>query len=238
MPDEVDPPVIRPLLKLDEDEVRRLQTLGDETGMGFYIAAADDGRHYAVLSDGVALPLQADLTYFDLPTLAAGIPMPRTTRPGAPSLNTVFATRAAASTALLALGIASHYAGSAGAFPLIATATLLIDTDFYRYLTSSVDPRYTPGALGGQSGHLSARTYLTTELDSTYANSGFSAVGRFALPIPLPAQHVLRYRLPAGTTVEIGTVSPLFGQAGGGVEIRLLTSQAVTMVRTSPLPAF
>lgn len=49
--------------------------------------------------------------------------------------------------------------------------------------------------------------------------SGFAAVGRYALPDLPPA--CTRYELhpPSGTQVDCGASVPLFGQAGGGVEV-------------------
>jgi hypothetical protein len=70
-------------------------------------------------------------------------------------------------------------------------------------------------------GNLTAGTYLTSRVDTLHADSGFGVVGRYALPIPLPTSHQVSYDLPAGTLIEVGTVSPNFGQSGGGVEIRL-----------------
>ena len=64
-------------------------------------------------------------------------------------------------------------------------------------------------------------TYVTTATDATVVPSGLAAVGRYALPNPAPA--VYRYTLtpPPGVSIRCGTCQPLFGQAGGGVEIAL-----------------
>lgn len=68
---------------------------------------------------------------------------------------------------------------------------------------------------------LSKGTYLTTALDKIYANTGFAVVGRYALPVPLPATYCIQYEVPKGTQLKAGTVAPNFGQAGGGVEVLL-----------------
>jgi hypothetical protein len=50
--------------------------------------------------------------------------------------------------------------------------------------------------------------------------SGFSAVGRFALPSLLPAIWRREIVPPLGTTYLCGAVVPMYGQAGGGVEVK------------------
>jgi Tuberculosis necrotizing toxin len=142
--------------------------------------------------------------------------------------------------ALAKLSVASispKYTGAAGAIPLIGSDTLKKDTVFYRFLSSSSDPRYATDALTGTN-QLSAGTYLTTRRDQRYANTGFATVGRFALPIPRPASYVHRYELPAGTTIDVGTVAPMFGQAGGGVEVHLPTTQSATLLGSSQVPDY
>jgi hypothetical protein len=61
------------------------------------------------------------------------------------------------------------------------------------------------------------------------------AVGRYALPLPIPALHVVEYRLPAGTVIRAGTAAPSFGQAGGGVEVCLTAVTAATVGATTML---
>lgn len=81
-------------------------------------------------------------------------------------------------------------------------------------VTQASDP-----AFDGQT--LCAGTYLTTLLDHSLTNTGFGAVGRYALPIPAPATHLYQYELPRGTSLGVGTVAPMFGQSGGGVEAKI-----------------
>ena len=68
------------------------------------------------------------------------------------------------------------------------------------------------------TGTVVAGTYCSPFRDGQKITSGFEAVGRFALPVPLPYKHMVLLVPPAGTQVQIGTVVPNFGQAGGGVE--------------------
>ena len=64
-------------------------------------------------------------------------------------------------------------------------------------------------------------SYVTSERDANFSPSGFAAVGRYALPNILPAIFRFDIMVPKGTPGLVGTVSPAFGQAGGGVEIEL-----------------
>ena len=64
-------------------------------------------------------------------------------------------------------------------------------------------------------------TYATTASDTPLVPSGLAAVGRYALPNPAPAVYSYTLVPPTGTAILCGTCAPLFGQAGGGVEIRI-----------------
>lgn len=68
------------------------------------------------------------------------------------------------------------------------------------------------------TGEVIPDTFCAPFRDGQKITSGFEAVGRFALPVPLPYRYVVLLVPPNGTSVEIGTVTPNFGQAGGGVE--------------------
>jgi hypothetical protein len=210
---------------IEPDQLLTLHSGKDnlETGMNFqFIIEAQ--RILAVLEDGSALPFYDDSSHYDIGDLVAGTSIP-TARSVVtlPTTPTSFPTRLAALTALRAAAISPLYTGSAGAIPLVFSTTLADDTIFYRCLSSPNDPRYI-------SGSLAAGTYLTTALDRDYANSGFATVGRYALPIPLPASYVLQYELPKNTKIKVGTVAPMFGQAGGGVEVQLLKATLVPNV--------
>jgi hypothetical protein len=90
---------------------------------------------------------------------------------------------------------------------------------FIRYSHLPVDPRVCPLSGAGPAGtSVRAGTYTTPWRDGVTVNSGFSAVGRYALPVPLPSSYARVLVPPDSTPVRIGTAVPLFGQAGGGVE--------------------
>ena len=62
-------------------------------------------------------------------------------------------------------------------------------------------------------------TYATTANDSRLVTSGLGAVGRYALPNPMPARYAYVLQPPSGQEIRCGNSAPNFGQAGGGVEI-------------------
>jgi hypothetical protein len=196
--------------------------------MNFHVIQSPSG-FLAAYQDGPALPLYTDPQFYCVDDLLAGTPVP-TLRVTAPriAIQQIFPNRLTAVVALLAATISPAYTGTAGAFPLIATYTLPVNTIFRRYLAALPDRRFV-------SGQLTAGTYLTSQLDAAHADSAFGAVGRYALPIPLPVNQVVQYELPAGTTIEVGTVAPNFGQAGGGVEIHLPNPTPATQVGTPPI---
>lgn len=220
----------KPLMEVTSIQLSNLHEQYSETGMDFQIADTPSGL-VVILEDGAALPCYPDQTYYDLADLLAGRAIPDQRRAEKLTVSRVFRNTARALNALRKLKISSRYTGSAGAFPLVAYDTLKADTVLYRCLSSTKDHRYA----GGQ---LRARTYLTTSLDQSYANSGFAVVGRYALPIPLPTSNVIKYELKKGTHINVGTVAPLFGQAGGGVEILLPVATAAIQVGTFPLPDY
>ena len=69
------------------------------------------------------------------------------------------------------------------------------------------------------NGSVRSGTYATTATDRPHAPSGLAAVGRHALPNPAPASYTYTISPPPGTSISCGTVTPGFGQAGGGVEV-------------------
>lgn len=218
------------IMVVHEEQFRNLQEQS-ETGMGFQIFDTPPGL-VAVLANGIGMPYYSDPDFYNVDDLLEGMPI----QEQPPEIVTLeepraFADRASALTALRAINISSQYTGTAGAFQLIAYTQLPTDTVFYRYLSTSTDPRYVGGSL-------KARTYLTAQLDTNYANSGFATVGRYALPIPLPSRYVIQYELQQGTTLDIGTVAPAFGQAGGGVEVRLRTDRPARQLGWFQIPEY
>jgi hypothetical protein len=83
---------------------------------------------------------------------------------------------------------------------------------YYRFLASPRDRRV------NRKGDFAPGTYATTFADSHFVPSGFAAVGRYALPNPASARFLFQI-----TTYDkpsfMGTATPNFGQAGGGVEV-------------------
>lgn len=193
-----------------------------ETGMAFQIARARLPHWRAlglvlVLSDGRILPYQNFEE--DYATVSDWLSRDIDTAGEAQFLNnletqSVFSDRAAALAALSRVELPPGYLPTPGAIPLIGIMTATSSFTMYRYCWTAFDP-----AFDGKT--LSPGAYLTSNLDHLLANTGFGAVGRYALPIPAPATHVFQYQLPVGTVMRVGTVSPMFGQAGGGVEARL-----------------
>jgi hypothetical protein len=86
---------------------------------------------------------------------------------------------------------------------------------FVRFSAFRADRRIGPG------NSLRPGTYATSATDARLALTGYGNVGRYALPNLLPAVYRFDITVPSGTSGLVGTVSPAFGQAGGGVEVEL-----------------
>lgn len=86
-------------------------------------------------------------------------------------------------------------------------------TEFYRYCAFPEDPRIR------DDGSVVKGTYATTETEKSMVPNGLAAVGRFSLPIRMPAKFVVSIVAPAGTPIRYRTVAPNFGLCGGGVEV-------------------
>lgn len=224
---------MRALLVMEDEQLKELSDKYSETGMGFYVCELDDGNFISVLNDGTVLPLRYEIIgFYGLENLLKGEEIPRNRQTKSlPKILRAFADTSSAFIALQAVQISQQYTGNAGAIPLIVSHTLPVDTVFYRCCRSNKDPNR-------KKDKLKIGTYLTTQLDYPYANTGFASVGRYALPIPLPACYVFQYELPAGITIRAGTVAPAFGQAGGGVEICLTNDEKVKFMGVLVLPIY
>jgi hypothetical protein len=67
----------------------------------------------------------------------------------------------------------------------------------------------------------------------------FAVVGRYALPNLLPATYRFDIAVAMGVPGLVGTVSPAFGQAGGGVEVELTVgAPAGSLTRRSTIPEY
>jgi len=110
---------------------------------------------------------------------------------------------------------AGSAAGVSTALPssLVKHVSLAANRMFHRFSAFNPDRRVDP-----VTGSFLSGTYAAPESEVPFVPTGFVAVGRFALPVNLPASYHYEIEAPAGTSVDFGTVAPAFGQAGGGVE--------------------
>jgi hypothetical protein len=220
------------LIQLDEASRRRLSEI-PETGMGYFIVRGSLGHRereqiHIIGGDFIVVPLSHP-EYFSLADLLEGQPMPEEIG----DVQSMGEMRPASLTdedVSLPPGYFPDR-GPWGAFELIGTSTLKNDINFYRFTGAPNDPRYVGGSLRQD-------TYLTTTNDQGYANTGFAAVGRYALPLPVPAYQVHIYTLHKGTTLWVGTAVPKYGQAGGGVEVKLPADTPATHLRTEKRDIF
>jgi hypothetical protein len=207
----------KPLLQLNANQISELGKQ-PEAGMGFQIGTGKlsgetEERLLVISGDNYVVP-ETHPTYFSLSDLVEGEPFPDlSTQEVQVTFSNLMLSRPRSGFVSLPPG----YAPKAGAVALLGSVTLRSSAIFYRFVGSAKDPRLTGATL-------SPNTYLTPHSDIAYANTGFAAVGRYALPLPVPASYRFQYQLLAGTQLQVGTVLPSFGQAGGGVEVRLAVS--------------
>jgi hypothetical protein len=112
---------------------------------------------------------------------------------------------------------------------LVKRVTLSASRVFHRFSAFNPDRRVNP-----VTGSFLAGTYAAPQSEVAFVPTGFVGVGRFALPNNLPASHHYEIDAPFGTVVDFGTVTPAFGQAGGGVEAYF--QNAVTNAKVPPAP--
>lgn len=112
---------------------------------------------------------------------------------------------------------------------LVKTAVLSDPRLFHRFSSFNPDRRVHP-----VTGDFLPGTYASPDSELPFLPTGFAAVGRLALPNNLPASHHYTLRAPAGTSVWFGTVTPAFGQAGGGVEALFSTAVKNQPPRIAP----
>jgi hypothetical protein len=105
--------------------------------------------------------------------------------------------------------------------------------DFVRFTSFRRDRRLLP------DGSLRPGTYVTSANDGNHVPSGFAAVGRYALPNPVPAINRFHIAITGSVSGQMGTVSPAFGQAGGGVEIEFVGGAPPrSLTRRSMIPEY
>jgi hypothetical protein len=66
-------------------------------------------------------------------------------------------------------------------------------------------------------------TYAAPASEVPFAPTGFAAVARFALPNLMPACYRYELQPAPHTDIECGASVPLYGQSGGGVEVKFVT---------------
>jgi hypothetical protein len=90
-----------------------------------------------------------------------------------------------------------------------------------------------------RTGEILAGTYGFPESELDFVPTGFAAVGRYALPDLPPACRRFEIRPPAAYTLKCGAAVPLYGQAGGGVEVmfpKKFTNSVVPIPHPTVLP--
>lgn len=212
-------------LKCSPDEdLTRIHDDHTETGMGFMIVESPIGIEI-VLSESCIIPCyQTEPDVYNIFDYLKGLPLPTKTRSMPTLANNSFQSRQSAIVALNKAVITPNWTGVPGPHPLIGRVTLPANTQVYRNLSSSKDFRY-------DGTKLRSGTYVTTSKDIVHANTGFAIVGRYSLPLAIPASYFSVYELVYDADIEVGTVEPLFGQSGGGVEIRFVDDTPVNKIK-------
>jgi hypothetical protein len=82
-------------------------------------------------------------------------------------------------------------------------------------------------------------TYAAPASEVPFAPTGFAAVARFALPNLMPACYRYELQPDANTDIECGASVPLYGQSGGGVEVKFVkqTNNRCAIANPVVLPA-
>lgn len=206
---------------LGDEQVGELLAL-PETGMGFQLVEATfggDSKQLLVFNAYLAIDLSSlglDFTVDPsvlqrneariVETLKSSVTTTYFAAPGPHSFH-LLAARVAAAPSAPTSALAARPSS------LVKHVTLAASRVFYRFSAFHPDRRVDPA-----TGDFVSGTYATPESELPFAPTGFAAVGRFALPNNVPASQRYAVRAPAGTMVSFGTVTPAFGQAGGGVE--------------------
>jgi hypothetical protein len=115
-------------------------------------------------------------------------------------------------------------------------ATTLPETVIYRWESYPTSRRINRTA---NPPTIAQDTYAAPASEVPFAPTGFGAVARFALPTLLPACYRYELQPVAGTPIECGASVPLYGQSGGGVEVKFtaLTTNRCAIADPVILPA-
>lgn len=185
------------------EELRTYLLGRPESGMGFQFVRDDDGHRHLILNAEIALTfVHQDAFEVEIAWLQE---------------NGGIAADGAEDDWLALLGRLEAFSMSNcrveghGSYPSNTTEGEVL----VRYSAFSNDRRI------GQDGSVRAGTYCTTKTDTAVVPSALAAVGRYALPNPNPAVHRFDLKPAGGSRVYCGTSAPNFGQAGGGVEVRI-----------------
>lgn len=96
-------------------------------------------------------------------------------------------------------------------------AKTLADTVIYRWEAYPTSRRINIAAKT-----IAKDTYAAPASEVPFAPTGFAAVARFALPNLMPACYHYELQPDANTDIECGASVPLYGQSGGGVEVKFV----------------
>ena len=227
---------------LNEDAIRSLADL-PETGMGFQLVEAvvlGMTKPLLVLNAEHAIDIaEIGLEFGDDPSVILRNGLRIIDTMNGRIVQTMFAAPQPHSFKLLGSRISVPQIANpaAGGVLMVALPSSLVkhvslpaSRVFHRFSAFNPDRRVDP-----TSGSLLPGTYVAPDSEIPFVPTGFTAVGRFALPNNLPASHHYVIEAPAGTSVDFGTVAPAFGQAGGGVEAYF--KNAVTNAQVPPTPA-
>lgn len=207
-----------------------------EAGMGFHFAAAPGGgvAPFLVVGGEVAVrlrePLEPLVRYLDHSWLRPGaLAAARREElfrewvkqlPEAPQLQPLDAPREIVLAAIIGIAPLAPLPSPPrptniyGHLPFAARTDA--ETIIYRWEAFPVSRRI---LRRGASATILADTYAAPASEPPFAVTGFAALARFALPNLLPA--CFRWELqPVPGPIECGASVPLYGQSGGGVEVR------------------
>lgn len=206
------------LLQLDDRSLHAVFDELPEWGMDFAIVSGDfvaNDFHFkgilVVRGNGYAVPIEEHGEIYSFKTISEGHVLPSNSN----DIKSVRLTTVPIVAPPIQVNLPPGYVPIPGPHPLLGSYTLPGNTTFYRYTADRTDYKF-------NANRLLQDTYLTTENDAKFVNSGFGAVGRYAIPIPTPASWKHTYEIQVRTTLRLGTVAPQFGQAGGGVEVKTI----------------
>jgi hypothetical protein len=207
-------------LILKENSLKNIYKL-EETGMDFWIINGKPELNihsdiFVVRSNGIVVPIKSE-EYYSIESMSKGISLPEESKEIEidDSVSLSKKSEVIEKINVFLSTVPTGYTRSIGAHQLLGKITLSYPAKFYRYTSKKTDPKYS-------NGKIKSDTYLTTQSDQQYVNTGYGAVGRYSLLLPVPASYKHMYTIPKGTKMKVGTVAPNYGQSGGGVEVKTI----------------